>query len=237
MSLFSKKINKAKERIGERGVTFIELVVVISIFSIIAGTLLVNFSRFGRNVTIQNLAQDIALQINEVQKEAISGRTSDLIADCNRIRSDCSPRYGIYITARDVGNTPNLGSYAPGAAGTSLLKFIDYIGGEYNNVLDNGWSPCGAGVNTECLDNISLGQGNYISAICVGPDTACSTDISSTMGVNIVFKRPLPDAIITTDDGSPYKYVRITVTSPNADTPSRDIVVTSLGQISIEAHP
>lgn len=115
MSLFSKKINKAKERIGERGVTFIELVVVISIFSIIAGTLLVNFSRFGRNVTIQNLAQDIALQINEVQKEAISGRTSDLIADCNRIRSDCSPRYGIYITARDVGNTPNLGSYAPGA--------------------------------------------------------------------------------------------------------------------------
>ncbi|HRH31321.1 MAG TPA: type II secretion system protein [Candidatus Paceibacterota bacterium] len=229
--------NAEKNTMQQKGVTFIELVVVISIFSIIAGTLLVNFSRFGRNVTIQNLAQDIALQINEVQKEAISGRTNELIADCNRIDSDCSPRYGIYLTARDVGNTPNLGSYAPLGAGKSLLKFIDYIGGEYNNKLDNGWSPCGAGVNTECIDNISLGQGNYISEICVGEDADCTTDISNSLGVNIVFKRPLPDAIITTDDDRVWKYVRITVTSPNVDTPSRDIVVTSLGQISIQAHP
>lgn len=247
--LKKNKINSADNgaRIlrDQRGVTFIELVIVISIFSIIAGTLLLNFSRFGRNITLQNLAQDIALQINEAQKNAISGRTNDLLATCDRLTSDCSPRYGVYFTALAVGTTPNLQSYAGpnGGPGRTIFTFFDFIGGEFNNVLDYGWNPCGTGVNTECLDNISLGQGNYISAICVGSSNACDTDISDTLGLNIVFKRPFPDAIITADGGTPpdgstqYHYARITVTSPNADTPSKDIVVTSLGQISIEAHP
>ena len=229
----------AREIRDQRGVTFIELVIVISIFSIIAGTLLLNFSRFGRNITLQNWAQDSALQMDEAQKNAISGRTNDLLATCDRLTSDCSPRYGIYFTALAVGTTPNISSYAgsTGGAGRSIFTFFDYIGGGSNNVLDNGWSPCGTGINTECLDNISLGRGNYISAICVGLGTTCDTDISDTLGLNIVFKRPFPDAIITADGGAVYNYARITVTSPNTDTPSKDIVVTALGQISIEAHP
>ena len=217
-----------------RGVTFIELVVVISIFSIIAGTLLVNFSRFGRSITLQNLAQDIALQINSVQKEAISGRTNDFLATCNRASEDCSPRYGIYLTSIGDTNNANMQSYG-GNSGKTLFKFFDYMGG-FDNKLMYGNNLCGTGLATECLDNISLGQGNFISEICGGVGSECDGPI--TQGVNIVFKRPFPDAIITGDDDTVYNYLRITITSPNqADTPSRDIVVTRLGQISIAAHP
>lgn len=229
----TKVIKKAHR--DNRGVTFIELVVVISIFSIIAGTLLVNFSRFGRSITLQNLAQDIALQINDVQKEAISGRTNDFLASCDRLAEDCSPRYGIYLTSYGDGSNVNMMSYG-GNAGRSLFKFIDYIGG-FDNKLENGFNACGASANTECLDNISLGQGNYISEICGSSASNMSCDALITQGINIVFKRPFPDAIITGDDNTRYNYIRITITSPNADTPSKDIVVTKLGQISIEAHP
>ena len=230
MQKFLRVIKNAK------GFTFIELVVVIAMFTILSGTLLLNFTRFGRNITIQNLAQDIALQINAAQKQAISGRTNDFLSSCDRTTSDCSPRYGIYLTSSADTTNSVMSSYS-GTPGKTLLTFFDYLGG-FDNMLLYGNPLCGSGVNTECLDNISLGQGNYISTICVGVGNVCDLDISSDQGVNIVFKRPFPDAIITTDNAQRWNYLRITVTSPNqTDTRSRDIVVTSLGQISIEAHP
>ena len=234
MTFFTRFIQRKMGKLHEdnRGVTFIELIIVISIFSILAGTLLVNFSRFGRSVTIQNLAQDIALQINDAQKQAIAGQTNDYLASCDRATRDCSPRYGVYVTSYLY--TSNVMASYGGNPGRSILRFIDYMNG-FDNKLENGYAGCGTGGYTECLDNISLGQGNYISTMCGGVGQVCDAEIQQ--GVNIVFKRPFPDAIITGDDGTVYNYLRITVTSPNVDTPSKDIVVTKLGQISIEAHP
>ena len=217
---------------ANQGVTFIELVMVISIFSIIAGTLLLNFSRFNRNITIQNLTQDIALHINAAQKEAISGRTNDLLASCDRTQFDCTPRYGLYFVARGVNDSIMTGF--GGIAGQSMLKFFDFVG-PFDAMLNSGYSTCGPNAATECLDNISLGQGNYISEICVGSGLACDNVIQD--GISISFKRPFPNATIKDDSGVSYNYARITVTSPNVDTRSKDIVVTNLGQISIEAHP
>jgi prepilin-type N-terminal cleavage/methylation domain-containing protein len=226
---------KIKQRIGKNqtGVTFIELVVVISIFSIIAGTLLLNFSRFGRNITLQNLAQDIALQINSAQRQAISGLTNDLLSSCDRTAFDCSPRYGVYIAA-----LPNQGNdimqSLGGVSGKSLLTYFDYSGG-FNEMLDTG-GTCGDLVGTECLDNISLGQGNFIGDICLGADAGSCIDASTDTGVHIAFKRPFPDAYIKDDNGTRYNYARITIRSPNGDTLPKDIVITGLGKISIESH-
>ncbi|MEN9582650.1 MAG: hypothetical protein RL641_604 [Candidatus Parcubacteria bacterium] len=237
MVTFFEKIKKTFQ--SNRGVTFIELVVVISIFSIIAGTLLVNFSRFGRNITLQNLAQDMALQINAAQKEAISGRTNDALSTCNRNSDDCAPRYGIYVTAKSSQYVNLLMQSFGGTDGKSLLRYFDYAQPNVrpvNEMLDYG-NPCGSGVATECLDNISLGQGNFISAICVGSGMECDTDLTNTSGVHITFKRPFPDAIIKNDNGDRFNYVRITISSPNTeDTSPKDIVVTSLGRISIEKY-
>ncbi len=222
------------------GVTFIELVVVIAIFSIIAGTLVFNFARFGRNITIQNMAQDIALQINSAQREAISGQTNVLLANCDRTMFDCSPRYGVYMVARG-GDAATMSSFG-GTVGTSLLRFFDnqdYLNPlQIQGILDIGGlcGTSGSGGGTgECTDNLSIGQGNYISEICVGSNDFCDT--VTTKGLNIVFKRPFPDASIKLDDNTSWNYARITVTSPNTDTLSKDIIVTSLGQITVETTP
>ncbi len=223
----------------QRGVTYIELIIVISIFSILAGTLLLNFTRFGRNITLQNLAQDIALQINQAQKDAISGRTNDVLATCDRLTRDCAPRYGVYLTTYADGSNNVIAGYG-GTPGKTLLTFFDYMLEPTvpDNMLHNGYPACGTGLGTECLDNISLGQGNYISEICVGIENECTEDITGDYGLNIVFKRPFPDAIITTDvsSGAVYNYAKITVSSPNSDTASKDIIVTGLGQISVQSH-
>lgn len=239
-----KNKNFFKNFKSQKGVTFIELTIVISIFSIIAGTLILNFSRFGRNITIQNLAQDIALQINSAQKEAISGRTNDLISTCDRKTEDCAPRYGIYIAVDNNGSSTGsiIGDNGYGGIpGKTLLTFFDTenLGLAFNEMLDSGGNACGTGFNTECLDNISLGQGNVVSEICVGFGNDCDSSLTPGEGIHITFKRPYPDAIIKIDgSGSAvrYNYARITVKSPNADTKEKDIVVTGLGQISIEQH-
>ncbi len=231
-----KGISKIKLLLKQnRGVTFIELVIVISIFSILASTLLFNFPRFSRNLSVQNIAQDIALQINGAQREAISGLTNDLLYDCDRTVSDCSPRYGVYLVARgaDHAKVLNFGGPFGPSGGTTILRFFD-LGDSLNlanGVLDTG-GTCGQN-DGECLDRLSIGQGNYISKICVGDDNQC--DLNAPAGLNIVFKRPFPDAIMTTDDGIVRNYARITVSSSNVDTPPVDIIITAIGQISIEA--
>ena len=50
-------------RTYNQGLTFIELIVVLSIVSVIAGVILFKFSDFSNNITLQNLSQDIALRI------------------------------------------------------------------------------------------------------------------------------------------------------------------------------
>src|SRR6187551_3624134 len=74
-----------------RGMTFIELVVVIGIFATIAGVVLFNFTGFSTNISLNNLAQDIALRIKNAQSEAISGKFAAGFV------SPIVPSYGVYF--------------------------------------------------------------------------------------------------------------------------------------------
>ena len=60
----SKNKNKMKYN---SGITIIELLVVISIFIIISGITIFNYSKFKSTATLQNLADDIALSVRRVQ--------------------------------------------------------------------------------------------------------------------------------------------------------------------------
>lgn len=240
-------------RYASRGVTFIEITIVISIFSILAGTLILNFSKFSRNVSIQTLAQDIALQINAAQKDAISGLTSPLIFGCDRTTSDCAPRYGLYFIPSDsTVMTKFINTDSPAGtlvAGKHIVRFFDHVDATFvggpNGIYDASVAmQCGSlvNLNIECLDVFSVGQGNFITSICgklandsTAGDLVC--DSTQIEGINISFKRPFPDAIIKNDAGDDYAFVRITVTSPNIDTLPRDIVVTKLGRVTIERTP
>ena len=73
-----KEITNWKLKIGNynRGMTYVELIVVLSIFSIMTSVVLFNYGAFQAKVDIKNLASDIALKIVEAQKSALSGKLS-----------------------------------------------------------------------------------------------------------------------------------------------------------------
>ena len=56
-----------------RGMTYIELIVVLSIFSIISSIVMFNYGDFQSKVDVKNLASDIALQVVQAQKSSLSG--------------------------------------------------------------------------------------------------------------------------------------------------------------------
>src|SRR3989344_4278539 len=59
-----------------RGFTFIEMVMVITIFTIISGVALFNFGDYSDSISLQNLAHQISLEIVQAQRDAISGRNA-----------------------------------------------------------------------------------------------------------------------------------------------------------------
>jgi len=87
-----KEITNWKLKIGNynRGMTYVELIVVLSIFSIMTSVVLFNYGAFQAKVDIKNLASDIALKIVEAQKSALSGKLSTQVFISK-------PAYGLYF--------------------------------------------------------------------------------------------------------------------------------------------
>jgi len=119
------------------GMTYVELIVVLSIFSIMTSILLFDYNKFEAKVDIKVLANEIASKIVEAQKSAISGKWN--------VNAPLSwkPSYGIYF---DLSSNKN------------FIYFADLI---QNNSYDSS-SCSGTG---ECSDNISITKNNYVSRI------------------------------------------------------------------------
>jgi len=211
---------------GNKGFTFVELIVVIAIFGILSSVILFNFKNFTSAVTLQNLAHDVALQINQAQKVAISGQTVTLFSSTP---AGFHPRYGAYF---ESGAGVHLTTPAK-----EFIYFADFPS-SYNEVYDVG-NDCGAPSNTtECLDKITVETGDSISKLCVNVKAVVGKVCSNTGTVpdlNITFTRPFPDAVIKinpTDSDTQYTDAEIVVTSSTGD--AKTVVVTKLGQIYVE---
>lgn len=94
------KLNKLKAKSYKlnRGMTYVELIVVLSIFAIMTSTLLFNYGAFQANVDIKVLANDIALKIVEAQKAALFGELSVSSS------IDWKPSYGVYFDLKTPTN-------------------------------------------------------------------------------------------------------------------------------------
>lgn len=66
------------KKITSRAFTLVEFIVIISIFAIIATIALFNFGSFSSNVSLSNLAHDVALSIREAQVYGISATSGIL---------------------------------------------------------------------------------------------------------------------------------------------------------------
>lgn len=136
----------------QAGMTYVELIVVLGIFSIMSSVVVFDYGKFQARVNLKNLANDIATRIVEAQKDALAGQWTDEASD------NWTPAYGVFFDlAEDDG---------------SFFYFADLNNDQaYENVTCSG----------ECLDSVNITQGNFVSAISVTGQGSCSSINSLTV--------------------------------------------------------
>lgn len=198
------------------GLTFIELIVVIGIFAAISGVVLFNFTGFSTNISLQNLANQIALQIKQSQTDAISGKNPTLFTGFSNFdESPVRPSYGVHFDK----STPDKFKY-----------FMDLDNDRYYDTI--GLCDGQVQSSSECINEITIQTGDTVTELAVY--SSSSDPCRSTL--DIVFKRPFPDAYFATENGiESVPNVGIEITSPKGA--KKTIVISTPGQIEIKNGP
>lgn len=190
-----------------KGFTLVEFVVIMGIFAIMVGVIMSNFNGFKSLITLDNLAQDIALSIRQVQTSAGSAlSTSD---------PDISFWRGIAFTP-DATN----GGYEP--------NFILYETGSANGAYSIG---------DDIIDTIKIQTNDRIVGFTAyGPETSFVNrqPLATNDLVSIAFRRFSTNAIVYPNDGQTVTCIEISAPDAGNDaTKKRSVCVTQLGQISV----
>jgi len=178
--------------------SYIELIVVLGIFSVLSSVVLFNYGAFQAKVDIKSLASDIALKFVEAQKASLSGKLPPL-AQQSQISPTWKPAYGVYLD--------------PSFDNKSFVYFTDL-----NNPTQNSFYDASACPGTEeCLERITITKNNTISGLTVFYQGGTSASLSD---LTVTFKRPNSAAIIksTTVFTLPISYVQVSIFSPKAST-------------------
>ncbi len=169
MISFFKKIKnlvsyKLKAYKLTRGMSYIELFVVLSLFLIVSGAALFNYKQFQAKVDIKNFANDVALKVVETQKLALAGKWDSTAS------TGWKPSYGLYF------NT---------GASDRFISFTDLNSSDFcDNPSSNCTPPYSIGGEVKSIINIT--KGNTISGIEIS-GSGCPATVTN---LNIVFRRP-----------------------------------------------
>lgn len=192
-----------------RGFTVIELTMVLAMFAIISAVVLFNMKGFSRNVSLSNLAQDIALLIRSVQVEAVSGKI------VSGAPVDFTPSYGVHF----VDGTD------------TFVHFADLNNDKIYD--DSSTPPCGD-AGAECLETITLEEGYRVVDLCASPlDGPASAETCAIHEVSLTFTRPFQEpSVVSADDGTTYSNLYVKVLSPTGETVTVHLWPT--GQVEVE---
>ncbi len=178
-----------------KGMTYVELIVVLSIFSTLSAVVIFNYGAFQDKIDVKNLVTDIALKIVEAQKSSISGRVPP-----RAVVDSWRTSYGLYI---DVGSNNKLKYF---------VDTVTSIQNQQDGIL-NDPSDCTTS-DGECLDEITVAKGGSISSINVFYQ---DNEIPYTINdLHIAFIRPSGAAILNSSSGlsSGVNYIEVEVVSP-----------------------
>ncbi len=188
--------------------TFIELVVVLGIFGAISATVLFNYRDFSTSITLQNLAQDIALQIKQAQTDAVSGRIPVFTAGSSQdnnpalIPADWKPSFGVAFQLNNAnGWTLGGKGFAYYFNKGAPLPNNPQIDRDFYDMTQASYGTCGplAAAESECLQEIHISSGDAVDLLCfdfVSVDDTCSSGNSSFNQAFISFTRPRGNAVI-----------------------------------------
>jgi len=213
-----------------RGMTLIELMVVLFIFMIVTGLTIFDYGSFRTSSTMQNISDDIALSIRKAQSYAIGAYGT---------ASTFTYSYGMHFSIARSGilNTRS-GTYK------SFVLFTD-ITGDKKYTYDGVTNPnvCGSpALTNECSELLSIVSADEISNIYINGNASTGTPIIPDSSVDIVFTRPNLNAIIcyrkatspNTCDPAPISNVSIEVSNGQSgiNRKYKLISVWNTGQIS-----
>jgi prepilin-type N-terminal cleavage/methylation domain-containing protein len=178
-----------------KGMTLVELLVVLSIFAIISMTVAFNYGNYKSTTSTNVLAQNVALSIREAQGYAMGVKSAYVDG------SNIFPGYGVHFN-------PSASGLISGSS-KSFILFADIppddvtpANLEYDFPQGNGEdeSRCDGSVlgnNNECISVNTISGGDKIVGVCanISPNMMCDNNQYSPEGsLDILFRRPNPDA-------------------------------------------
>lgn len=217
----------------QKGMTLIELVIVLSIFSILTGVVLFNYGDFSSSLTMQNLADDIALTIRRAQSYAIGVRGSS---------GEFEKGFGVNFSVRDANiSNEDFKTYS-----SSQKSFIFYTedtsGGRYYFEFE-GEDSCGISSDPSysCLEKLSIKTADYISNIKIKKSDK-PENLTEDEQINIFFIRPNPEPkfcliekgkIDCDDNSSRIEEVIIEIRNFKSTDINKYVKIFNTGQISV----
>jgi prepilin-type N-terminal cleavage/methylation domain-containing protein len=210
-----------------KGMTLIELLVVIFIFMVISSITIFSYGKFNSSLSLQNLADDIALSARRAQSYAIGVRGG---YDNSFIKG-----YGIHFSTNTVI------SNIPAGSNKSFVLFEDMNDDKSYN-YDTSGGTCGTPTSTnECLEILNITSSDKISDFYVGIGNEQELHVIEGT-IDIIFKRPNPEPTfcVRTDldqnsscYGSAVSYVKIRVTNDQNPGVYKTVMISNNGQISV----
>jgi len=205
-----------RKKIGQKGFSLPELIIVIAIFVIITTVALFNQGRLSSSVLLTNMAYEVGLAVREAQIYGIGVRSTDA-------SGNFAGQFGAHF---DTNNDKQ------------VIVFADM-----NN---NGQYDAGVGDESRYVYEFDNRRGNRITAVCVGgpgvgwSSGPCNADVNQ-QSVDVLFKRPNPSNLVSCADTSPgvcpspLQSNRVyIVISDVEDLECRVVIVEATGQIRVE---
>ncbi len=173
-----KFLKKYQEHIYT-GFTLVELMIVIAIIAIISALTLFNNAKLNSSVLLSNTAYEIGLIVRDAQISGLGAKVSNINDNGNIVAT--TSNQGIYI---DIDK---------------LEQIIFFSDKNMNNKFDDQ-----SEINQ--IYNIENKRAGKILSVCYltgDINTAGSCNASNLFKLNIIFKRPNPEAYFFYDNGSP----------------------------------
>lgn len=192
----------------QMGFTMVEMMVVLTIFTIMTGVVMANLPLFRDRSALGLVAEEVALTIR--QSQVYGGATKSFSS-----------------------GFPSFGTYFDGGVSNSFIVFGDSKTTGALNKYDT--SPACGAANTECLEQFNLTGVKIIGLYGCSPN--CSLLTSPNNVFSVLFVRPEPEAKFFDSNGvslATWSCAKVRLQSLRDTTVAKDVTIWNTGHIYVQ---